>query len=153
MKLLKRAFLSKDQSGKLFSHQYRVGTKILVITLGIYQKKYINDISNWKDFEDIFKSIDKVILKRFGGLAKYDIALRIAFYLNKNNNGNFLPKTIFLYGPGPRKAYKKLFNKRIINNRVSISSFKGAKVENIIIKQKLEPWEIEIILCELSKII
>jgi hypothetical protein len=80
-----KAFHSKNENGKLHSHQRRVGHKRLAkaarIALGYLNNNSKVIFDNFDRIHDFVKQIAKDV-EGFGDLASYDISVRIAQYLN-----------------------------------------------------------------------
>ena len=80
---MEKAFLSKDEQGNLNRHQYRVGTKRLEEALEKALENFdTKGIPVFKDFNSVYKFVESIRCKRFGLLTTYDVAVRIAKYLN-----------------------------------------------------------------------
>jgi hypothetical protein len=82
---VKKAFFSEDEQGKVDSHQHRVGRQRLALAAEIALKHFdAQCISSFENFHSVYQFVESVSykVKGFGQLATYDVALRIAKYLN-----------------------------------------------------------------------
>lgn len=80
-----KAFLSEDQDGKVDKHQHRVGRQRLTLAAAIALEHFdAQCLSSFENFHSVYKFVESVSykVKGFGQLATYDVALRIAKYLN-----------------------------------------------------------------------
>lgn len=78
-----KAFISKNERGKVESHQCRVGCKVLGKAAEIALEQFDRlSINNLNTFNNIYQFVDSVRaeVKGFGLLATYDVSLRIAKY-------------------------------------------------------------------------
>jgi hypothetical protein len=80
---IEKAFLSKDEQGKVYRHQARVGRKRLAKAAGIALERF-NALSEsyFDNFDKIHQFVQYVgaEVPGFGSLAAYDVTLRIAQY-------------------------------------------------------------------------
>ncbi len=81
--VINKAFLSKDQRGKVYRHQARVGCKRLAKAAEIALERF-NTLSEsyFDNFDKIHRFVQSVgaEVPGFGSLAVYDVTLRIAKY-------------------------------------------------------------------------
>ena len=138
---IKRAFRSKDKNRIMEQHQHRVGKKVLCKAY----KKFIKlgltaELENCKDFEYIYNLVRQAKVTRFGELAIYDVALRIALFKKIE------PELVYLSGWRTKEAYRILANKKR-----SPATIDKSKIFNVITNSKLKPFEIEIVLCLFSE--
>lgn len=80
---IKKAFLSKDQRGKVHGHQARVGCQRLAKAAGIALERFkALSESYFDNFDKIHQFVQSVgaEVPGFGSLAAYDVTLRIAKY-------------------------------------------------------------------------
>ncbi len=150
---ISRAFASKNNGEKkrLNSHQHRVGVKNLEYAYNLCSDSFEENLETCNSFEEIIQLFDSFSFKgyRFGNLAKYDIALRMAFYLHEEKGKDCLPKMVYLYGTGPLNAFKNLIGTRVKKKKVSIDELKPCEIlYKLLIKNNFEPWEIEVRLCD-----
>jgi len=150
---IERAFYSENEKGKLNSHQYRAGRNTLNRAKEKFFKNNLNkQLVNCENFECILNIIKDAKIFKFGKLAIYDVSLRIALYLNNaKQTDKFTSKYVYLYGQGPRKSYKKIFNKQIKKNRINPNDLINNEIEDIIIKSNLTTWQIEFLLCDFAR--
>ena len=126
--------ISEDINGRLHNHQHRVGRKKLEVFAAKLEEK-AKEIQAANDFDEIYKIVNSIQVKRVGQLAKYDISLRIGFYRG------LLPTKIYIHQGtkvGAELLLKKKINKRFIEREELIEPFISADIEC---------WEIEDILC------
>ncbi|MEH1835880.1 MAG: hypothetical protein V7L29_28500 [Nostoc sp.] len=82
---VKKAFLSKDEQGKVHRHQCRVGRQCLALAVEIALEYFDGHyISSFENFHSIHQFVESVSceVEGFGQLATYDVALRITKYLS-----------------------------------------------------------------------
>jgi hypothetical protein len=131
-KCINNASLAIKKNGKRYRHQYRISKETLSIARDILlaNKKSIKEIKN---FDDLFVLIDNLLksVKGIGELYIYDTSLRIGSYLGH------LPTKVYLHS-GTRIGARRLGfkNKYVIEMNELPKEF-----------QKLEPFEVEDILC------
>ncbi|MEH2241498.1 hypothetical protein [Nostoc sp.] len=81
---VEKAFLSKDEQGKVHRHQCRVGRYCLALAAKIALEYFDGHyISSFENFHSIYQFVDSVSckVKGFGELGTYEVALRITKYL------------------------------------------------------------------------
>lgn len=139
---IERAFASKDENGKMAEHQWRVGKTVLNNAHNRF--RLLSNLNNCNNFEDIYNLIDQVKEKRFGILAKYDVALRISFYFKEKLNKDYLPDRVHLTAH-PAIAY------RYITEKTAPRFVERSQIHPLITNSNLEPWRIEWLLCEFAK--
>ena len=126
------AALAINHKGKRHSHQKRLSKKTLSIARDILVDNK-NSIKEIKSFDQLFVLIDNLLkpVKGIGELYIYDTSLRIGSYLDH------LPEKVYLHS-GTRIGARSLGykNKYIIEMNELPKEF-----------QKLEPFEVEDILC------
>lgn len=136
-----RAVNSRESKDFLHPHQYRINKKVFVIFKNelIKLKNDILDCNSFKCLINIGDELAKNI-HGAGPLFSYDIMLRIAEYLKKNENKiNILPDNVYLH------AHTLKSVKAILKN-VKLGRF----VDKTMLPkefQHLEPFQIEEILC------
>ncbi|WP_445636780.1 hypothetical protein NSTC745_01741 [Nostoc sp. DSM 114161] len=94
---VKKAFRSEDECGKVNSHQCLVGRACLAEATEIALKRFDNlGISSFDSFDTIHQFVESVSaeVKHFGPLATYDVALRIAKYLDLELQEVYLHKGV-----------------------------------------------------------
>jgi hypothetical protein len=82
---VKKAFLSEDEQRKVNDHQRLVGRQCLAEAISVALERFeILEISSFDSFDTIYQFVESVSddVKGFGLLATYDVALRIAKYLD-----------------------------------------------------------------------
>lgn len=118
------------------SHQRRIGKEKCEegsrVLLGI-----LSEINEFASYEGLYNRINGLAngIDRLGLLWSYDTALRIGF------KKNFYPENVYLQS-GARKGARTLLNANRIYGR-----YKEVDVFPELIKESLEPYEIENFLC------
>ncbi len=159
---IKKAFLSMDDKGNLPSEQRIIGRRVLAKAYNQFHNRFLVNLDNGYNFlfsmvnsglkfENLLKMMDLIRVHRFGELAKYDIALRIAFYLKEHNQIDCLPEKIYLLRESTKRSYKFIFNDYDTKNIVTIKSLKNNIIGASILKTCLAPWQIEILLHKFDK--
>ena len=141
---VERAFASKDKKPRMAEHQWRVGSKVLNDAHIKFKTSLLSELDNCTSFNDIYNLIDQVEEKRFGILAKYDVALRISFYFKEKLNKDYLPNKVHLTAH-PAIAY------RYITEKTAPRFVERDQIHPLITNSNLEPWQIECLLCEFAK--
>lgn len=128
------AAISEDSNGKLHSHQYLVGRAKLELFASKLGGK-TGEIRKAGSFDEIYNVVESIEMKGVGLLARYDIALRIGFYMKT------LPTRVYLHRgvkTGAERLLKRKTNNRFIDREELIEPLRSADIEC---------WEIEDILC------
>lgn len=140
---------SKDHTGKMSTHQRRIGSDILDLFLPYLQERH-SEIDMAENFENLHKSINSAKLKfnldgyrRIGPVCIYDFAFRICCYLNRTKGG-MLPNFVYLHAD-PRKSAVYL-GCDVSSGRITIDDLPIAFRES-----GLMPADIENFLCIYSK--
>ncbi len=142
---IKIAVLSKGENGKMRSHQRRIGHHRLY---KYYEclLDHIKEIEVCNNFDKLYRILEsyKVEVKGIGELALYDIAVRIATFMEKKSYtaSNMLPDKVYLHA-GSEKGARILLGRNV----------KGIQPKSIFpaALQSLTCDEIESFLCRKGK--
>jgi len=139
LEAIKKAAGATDLNGKIFSHQRKVGKKLLAIGENEILILEI-EIRACKSFKEIFKITEQVRKsdkgKGLGNLWSYDTALRIAFRLGKK----YYPKDVYVQA-GVNVGANRIFKGKKPPGRYLSRNKFPTQI------QALEPFEIENFLC------
>ena len=95
---IKIAVVAENVDGKLHEHQYRVGREKL---RNYYDKlsPYTKEIGACNSFDELYNILESYKVKGIGELALYDIAVRIATFMEKKSYtaSNMLPDKVYLH--------------------------------------------------------
>lgn len=144
------AVSAENEINKVDRHQCRVGR----YKLKVYREKLIGEkfdsIRSCKDFDTLYNTIEACKMKGIGLLTKYDISIRIAYYLyKKDGNPNILPNMIYLHRGakdgarnllGSDKVSKRKIPREILPSPLRESSLSCDEIESFLCsyKNKLE---------------
>lgn len=129
------------------SHQSRIDAKKLANAISILSSNGVLN-GNFKDFEDIFDTISKLLVGPvFKGpcLAIYDISFRISWYINNKTGKDVRPKKFVYLFRGAYKGACSLLGVSKLNYREPRTKF------GKYFPKTLNVWDIENILCIYKK--
>ena len=149
MEAIEAAILSEDNNEKVDSHQRRVGrTKLKLYSNKLIGEKY-SEIEGCRSFDELYAIIKSCHMAGIGELTTYDIAVRIANYLNGNlGNSNIMPDKVYLHTGAWVGAKKLLGTNRRLKRIMPRSSFPPPLRDS-----KLDCDEIESFLCVMKDVL
>lgn len=110
--VIKIAVAAEGVNGKLHDHQRRVGREKLRT---YYNKllRYAKAIETCNSFDDLYKKLEEGYIKGIGLLTMYDIAIRIAAFMEKNcSKTTIFPDKVYLHA-GSEKGAEKLLGRKV----------------------------------------
>lgn len=110
---IKIAVLSRGEKGKMHSHQRRIGYARLY---EYYEHllPYTKEIQTCNNFDELYKILDGCKFDGIGLLALYDIAFRIAAFMEKVSctTNSMLPDRVYLHA-GSKKGAEILLGRNV----------------------------------------
>lgn len=106
------AILSQDENKLLHPHQHRIGHQSLT---NYYNNLsfHIKEIEGCKNFDKLYKALEGYKVKGIGKLTLYDIAIRIATFMEqKPIASNMLPNKVYLHA-GAKTGAERLLGRRV----------------------------------------